>query len=80
MRIEPIFAWYDIWVGAFWDKKKKWLYIFPLPTLGLILKFKWKCSSCKKSLDYEDVRFYTSDQPMCSPCKRSDDYFDDNYY
>lgn len=39
MRISLIFAWYDLWVGFFWDKKKKWLYILPLPCLGIILKF-----------------------------------------
>lgn len=40
MTISFIFAWYDIWIGFFWDKKKKWLYILPLPCIGVILKFK----------------------------------------
>jgi len=39
MKINVIFAWYDLWIGAFWDKKKKWLYILPLPMVGIILKF-----------------------------------------
>jgi len=39
-RIQFIFAWYDLWVGFFWDSKKKWLYILPLPTIGVIIKFK----------------------------------------
>lgn len=34
-----LFAWYDMWVGFFWDKKKKWLYVFPVPMFGFILKF-----------------------------------------
>lgn len=37
--IERIFAWYDLWFGFFWDKKKKWLYFLPLPTIGIIIKF-----------------------------------------
>lgn len=39
MKIKLIFAWFDFWVGAFWDSKKKWLYIFPIPMFGIILKF-----------------------------------------
>jgi hypothetical protein len=31
MRIK--FAWYDIWVGAYYDRKNRILYICPLPTL-----------------------------------------------
>lgn len=34
-----LFAWYDMWIGFFWDKKKKWLYVFPVPMFGFILKF-----------------------------------------
>jgi hypothetical protein len=39
MKIKPIFAWYDLWVGAFWDKKRKWLYILPIPMFGILIKF-----------------------------------------
>ncbi len=42
MRIQPIFAWYDFWIGAFWDKNKRYLYIFPLPMFGFVIKFKPK--------------------------------------
>jgi len=24
-------AWYDMWVGAYWDKAKRILYICPIP-------------------------------------------------
>jgi hypothetical protein len=40
MRIKPIFAWYDLWVGAFWDRQKQRLYILPLPCIGVVIDFR----------------------------------------
>jgi hypothetical protein len=34
-RVKFIFAWYDLWIGIFWDAKKRWLYIFPIPMFGV---------------------------------------------
>ncbi len=31
MKVTFFVAWYDFWIGAFWDTKKKILYICPLP-------------------------------------------------
>lgn len=39
MRIRPLLAWYDFWVGLFWDSKKRRLYILPLPCIGIIVEF-----------------------------------------
>lgn len=40
MRIDIVCKYYDMWVGAFWDSKKKWLYILPIPCIGIVIKFK----------------------------------------
>lgn len=39
MSIKPLFAWYDFWVGAFWDRQKRKLYIFPVPCFGIVIQF-----------------------------------------
>ena len=63
MKIEPIFAWYDLWVGFFWDKKKRWLYFLPIPTLGLVFKLGRSKSDYKKSQfkDKNGKRIYEGD-------------------
>jgi hypothetical protein len=40
VRFEIKFAWYDMWVGAFWDRKQKVLYVCPLPMLLIVLHTK----------------------------------------
>lgn len=37
--IKLIFAWYDIWIGIFIDRKQKLIYFFPLPMLGIRFKY-----------------------------------------
>lgn len=39
MTIRPLFAWYDFWVGAFWDRKARKLYILPVPMVGVVISF-----------------------------------------
>jgi len=37
-RFELVFAWYDFWVGFFWDEKKRVLYFFPVPMFGVKIR------------------------------------------
>ncbi len=32
-RLTVAFKWYDFWVGAYWDRQERVLYVCPLPTL-----------------------------------------------
>lgn len=34
-----IFAWYDVWVGAYWDRRNRRLYILPIPCVGIVIEF-----------------------------------------
>lgn len=41
-KIKFIFAWYDFWIGWYWDRDKRILYIFPVPCFGIAVRFKPK--------------------------------------
>lgn len=39
MSVKFLFAWYDLWVGVFWDASKRKLYVLPLPCIGFVFCF-----------------------------------------
>lgn len=39
MRVRPLLAWYDLWVGFYWDRANRRLYFLPVPCVGLVLDF-----------------------------------------
>jgi hypothetical protein len=43
MKVRFIFAWYDLWIGAYWDRRNRRLYILPLPTIGIVIQFRQTC-------------------------------------
>lgn len=45
MKIKPLFAWYDLWIGVFWDRVKRKLYVLPLPCLGVVFEL-GDCQRC----------------------------------
>jgi len=50
MKLRFIAAWYDLWVGAYYNRKTSTLYLLPVPRLGIAITFKRpspnKCVSC----------------------------------
>lgn len=39
MKVQILVAWYDLWVGAYWDRKSRCLYLLPVPCIGLKVSF-----------------------------------------
>ena len=42
-RLRPVLAWFDCWIGAYWDRRNRTLYLLPLPFVGLALDFSRPC-------------------------------------
>ena len=40
MKLSLSFAWYDLWVGAYWSREKRVLHLCLIPTIVLSLMFK----------------------------------------
>ena len=39
MTIRPIFAWYDFWIGGFYDQKNRRLYLM-VPCVGIVIQLR----------------------------------------
>lgn len=39
MNIQPVIAWYDLWIGFYWDAAARRLYVMPVPCLGFRVDF-----------------------------------------
>jgi hypothetical protein len=55
MKIRLFFAWWDIWVGFYWDRKRKILYFCPVPCFGLKFIFPRKPPELYLRNDFEPI-------------------------
>lgn len=39
MKLSVFFRWYDFWVGFYWDRTARALYVCPVPMLGVRIQF-----------------------------------------
>ena len=53
MRLECnfIFAWYDLWIGAFYDKSKQKFYIFLIPMIGIVIDLETPIARRKRAVE-----------------------------
>lgn len=46
-RVGLVFAWYDFWVGLYWNGAKRRLYVLPIPCIGFYIQLSIpKTDSC----------------------------------
>ena len=50
-RVRLVMAWYDFWIGLYWDGSKRRLYVLPVPCLGLRIDFRPKPTFPKKAAE-----------------------------
>lgn len=40
MTFGLVLAWYDFWIGFYWDRKARALYFLPIPFIGIVIRFR----------------------------------------
>lgn len=55
MRAEIIFRWFDFYVGLYFDRRNRTLYVFPVPMFGLKIRFSFRCCYCNKPVTPKQI-------------------------
>lgn len=71
LKINIFFAWYDFWIGFFYDRDKHILYICPLPMVVIEVQKKY-CTH-----EYEEVYYGLQCKYCYSFIPSNDDWYDD---
>ena len=76
MKASAHFLWYDFWVGVFWDRNKRVLYVAPLPCCVLKFSFGYGCGACFSSgeMAHPTANGGTSYE-TCSVCRGTGELF-----
>lgn len=61
-KVRPIFATYDLWMGIYWNRQDRKLYLFPIPTMGAVVTLEKQSNIPRNvgevSSDDEDISFF----------------------
>lgn len=60
-RIKLIFAWYDLWIGIFIDTKRRLVYIFLIPMIGIVID-----TSTRKSRGEDFCQYFTKKKSIAN--------------
>ena len=75
MKVRLVLAWYDLWIGAYYDRAQRRLYVFPVPCLGVVFELREKqhqrwsmevCTECGGALGDLEGRRPHPRWPVCS--------------
>lgn len=71
-RVVPFFRWYDLWVGAYWDRENRTLYVCPIPMFGLKIVMPWRQEVPRYFIfcaERDCDRFVSQEGERCPACR-----------
>lgn len=67
MRIRPLLAWYDLWVGVFFDRQKRRVYVLPFPCIGIVIEFDYNPITCDRC--GQPFKLFSAGETLCRKCR-----------